>query len=323
MILVVGAGGQLGASVVRELRGREAPVRVLVRREDVARRFEESGCQAFLGDVANPGDLPAPFSGATIIVATVNSAMPSRPTDTIERTEVEGYRNLFEAARQSGACRQFIFISTTAATPTSPAPLFRAKYDNEQALKGSGLPYTIFRFPAFLDVWIPMMGLASAVANTEYSTVTRGFDFARAHFKKIGDSIEREGVIHIAGNGRTPQAAIAVDDCARLIAAAAGHPECLNRTLEITGPEAVTPLQIAAILERALSKPLLRRKTPAWVFSLLAFFLSGNPAAANLMAITRLSAVEPTPVAGQDLARMLGVELTSPEHWLLDRLSRS
>lgn len=321
MILVVGAGGQLGTAAVRQLMNRKLPVGVFVRREDTARRFEQLGCRAFLGDITRPSDLTSPLAAADAIVATVNSAMPSRPGDTIERIELEGYRNLLEAARASGVCRQFVYVSTTAANPSSSVPLFRAKYATEQAVQRSGLEYTIFRFPAFLDVWIPMMGIARAVAGADNPTVARDFAFARSHLNKIGDSVERKGVIHIAGNGLTPQAAIAVDDCASLIAASVNDAACLNRTLEITGPVAVTAEDVAKILERFLQRPLKRRKTPAWLFALLAYFLRSNPAAANLMAISRLSAVEPTPVAGQDLARMLGVQLTTPEQWLLDRLS--
>ncbi len=321
MILVVGAGGQLGSAAVRELRSRGMPVRAFLRRAELVRRFEQLGCEAALGDIANIEETRRAFRGATAAIATVNSAMPTRSSDTIERVEGEGYRNLYQAAVESGDCRQFILVSTTAASPRSPAALFRAKFTNEEALRKSGLGYTIFRFPAFLDVWIPMMGLARLVRPAENATIRREFGFASDHLKRIGDSIERKGVIHFAGDGETAHAAIAVDDCARLIAASVHNPGCLNRTLEITGPEAVTGAQIAAILERVLGKPLARKKTPAWMFSLLAFFLRSNPAAANLMTISRLSAVEPTPVTGQELARMLSVKLTAPEQWLLERLT--
>lgn len=321
MILVVGASGQLGSAAVRELRDRGLPVRAFLRRAELVSHFEQLGCEAVLGDITRIDETRRAFNGATAVVATVNSAMPTRSSDSIESVEGGGYRNLFQAARENGDCRQFILISTSAASPRSPVPLFRAKFANEQALQQSGLGYTIFRFPAFLDVWIPMMGIARIVSQAGNATVARDFAFAQAHLKRIGSSIDRKGVIHIAGNGQTPHAAIAVDDCARVIAASVNNPACLNRTLDITGPEAVTANQVAAILERALGKPLLKRKTPAWLFSLLAYFLRANPAAANLLAISRLSAVEPTPVSGQDLARMLSVDLTTPEQWLLARLT--
>jgi NADH dehydrogenase len=322
MILVVGATGQLGGAIVRLLLARGLPVRVMVRQASAVRSFEALGCEACLGDITRPGETKGAFPNVTTVIATANSAMPSKAGDSIRNVDIEGYRNLVEAAKELGACRQFIFTSVIGASPTNPVPLFRAKFQTEQLLQASGLSYTIFRFPAFLDVVAPMMGLGRLANALQSPTVARDFAFARSHFDKIKDSVEKEGVIHIAGRGDNPQAFISVDDCARLIAASIGRPECIGRILEITGPAALTPEELARTIERILGKPLKRKKTPAWLFAILGRLMrAANPAAANLMLINRYSALESTPVAGQDIARLLGVSLSTPEQWLRERLS--
>lgn len=323
MILVVGATGQLGGTIVRLLLARGFPVRVMVRQAAAVRSFEALGCEACLGDITHLGETKGAFPNVSTVIATANSAMPSRAGDSIRGVDIDGYRNLVAAAAELGVCRQFIFTSAIGASAASPVPLFRAKFQTEQLLQQSGLGYTIFRFPAFLDVVAPMMGLGRVADALQNPTVARGFAFARSHFEKIRDSVEKEGVIHIAGRGDNPQAFISVDDCARLIVASIGRPECLNRILEITGPAALTPEELARTIEKILGKPLKRKKTPAWLFAILGGLMrAANPAASNLMSINRHSALESTPVAGQDIARLLDVELTTPEQWLRRCLSR-
>jgi len=321
MILVVGASGQLGTNVVRELLARGKAVRAMVRSEAAARRFEAMGCESYIGDIARLGEAKGPFPNVTVVISTANSAMPARAGDSIRSVDVNGHRHLVTAARELGICRQFIFTSVVVAKGSSSVPLFRAKRATEKLIEDSGLGYTIFRFPAFLDVMVPMMGLGRIAASLENATVLRDFNFARSHFARIKESVERDGVIHFAGDGRNRQACICVEDCARLIAQSVGHPECLNRTLQVTGPQAISAEEIAQTIERILGGHLKRKKTPAWVFSLLRLAMSGNPAAANLMAINRFAATGIVAVAGQQIARMLGVELKPPEQWLRERLS--
>jgi uncharacterized protein YbjT (DUF2867 family) len=321
MILVVGASGQLGTNVVRELLARGKPVRAMVRSEAAARQFEAMGCESYIGDITRLGEAKGPFPNVTAVISTANSAMPVRAGDSIRSVDVDGHRNLVAAARELGICGQFIFTSVVAASSRSSVPLFRAKRATEKLIEASGLGYTIFRFPAFLDVWVPMMGLGRIAASLENATVLRDFNFARSHFARIKDSVERDGVIHFAGNGRNRLACICVEDCARLIAQSVDHPECHNRTLQITGPQPISAEEIAEIVERILGGKLKRKKTPAWVFSLLFLAFRGNAAAANLMAINRFAATGTTAVAGQQIARMLGVDLKPPEQWLRERLA--
>lgn len=322
MILVVGATGQLGAAAVKLLREAGREVRVYVRTGEAARRFEAMGCESYVGDITRPGLAKGPLPRVETIIATATASTPSRPGDRIERVDGHGIRNLIAAAAEAGWVKQFIFPSVCDAPGALGVPLFRLKRENERLLMESGLGYTIFRLPAFMDVAFPMMGCAALLEGVESATLARPCSFLQNHFARIRDSILRDGVIHLAGDGSVPQPYLAAGDAARLLAAAVGRPATLKRVLEITGPEALSGEQVAQIFERILGRMLRRKYTPAAVFRMLQLGLRPfQPAASNIMAIQHWGAATPVPVRGQELAAELGVRLTTAEEFLRARLA--
>ena len=62
----------------------------------------------------------------------------------------QGTRDLVAAAKEAGVSR-FVLMSALGATEESKdlVPYYRAKWDEEQAVKGSGLDHVIFR-PSFV-----------------------------------------------------------------------------------------------------------------------------------------------------------------------------
>jgi uncharacterized protein YbjT (DUF2867 family) len=321
MILVVGATGQLGTAVVKLLREQDRPVRVYVRSEEAARRFEALGCESYAGDISHPGMAKGPLPRVETIIATATASTPSRKGDRIEKVDGQGIRNLIAAAAEAGWVRQFIYPSVTDAPGALSVPLFRIKRENERLLMESNLGYTVFRLPAFMDVVFPLMGCAATVAEVESATLARPCSFLQRHLATVKDSVLRDGVIHIPGGGSVKQPYIAVDDVARLIVASIGHKAAVRRVLDITGPLALSPEEVAQLHERILGRMLKRKYTPAAIFKMLSVVLKPfQPAAANIMAIQHWSVTVPSPVRGQKLAAELGVALTTPEGFLRARL---
>lgn len=321
MILVVGATGQLGAAVVKLLREGGEAVRVYVRTDEAARRFEALGCESYVGDITNPGLAKGPLPRVETVVATATASTPSRAGDRISTVDGQGIRNLIAAAAEAGRVRQIIYPSVSDAPGALGVPLFKIKRANERLLMESGLGYTILRLPAFMDVTFPMMGCGALIEGAEQATLARTCDFLQSHLRKVRDSVLRDGVIHIAGDGSVKQPYIAVDDVAKLIVASIGHPASLRRVLDITGPVALSGEEVAQIYERILGRMLKRKYTPAAIFKMLSAGLKlFQPAAANIMSILHWGATVGVPVRGQDLAAELGVELTTPEEFLRARL---
>jgi uncharacterized protein YbjT (DUF2867 family) len=227
--------------------------------------------------------------------------------------DVAGYRNLIAAAQEAGWVKRFVYVSICECEGVERVPLFAAKRANERQLAASGLGYTILRFPAFMDTTIPMMGYTAPLAEEEMATLRRGFS---AKALKQAEETLAKGRIRIV-RGKAAQPYIAIEDVAELVVAAAVRPEAHNRTLEITGPEALTSEQVAELIEERVGQKLGRDATPAWVLGLLSKLLGlFNPALGNILAIQHLSATSGTPVRGQELAAEWGVRLRTVREYL-------
>lgn len=103
-----------------------------------------------------------------------------------------------------------------------PCPLESAKRTVEGRLKASGLTYTILRPSYFMESW-----LSAAI----------GFDGANAKAT-------------IYGEGHNPISWISRYDVARFAVASLDNPAARNATLELGGPEALSPLDVVRIFEQ-------------------------------------------------------------------------
>ena len=246
-VLVVGATGQLGSTVVAKLVARQADVRALVRTEAAAQRFSALGVEAVLGDLRDAASLAAACRGVDVVVTTANAAVPTRKSDTFEAVERDGYRNLIDAARQAKVQR-FVFTSVLPSKYEKVTPFFRYKRETEHRLASSGMDHVIFRADIFMDTAFCMMGSDIPVRGAEIATVTRSFGFAANHFRKIRNSIEQDHVAMIPGNGDTRHAFICVDDVANFLVSASFSGR--SGTFNVGGPEALTFLDVVRIYER-------------------------------------------------------------------------
>ncbi len=160
MILVVGATGNLGSAITQALLARGEAVRILVRQEVTGATGGQppvvaAGAQPVRGDIKDRGSLDLACAGVHTVITTANSALRGGDDNT-QTVDIDGNRNLIDAARQAGVAH-FIFISANGAEPDSPVPFLAAKGKTEQHLRASGLAYTILAPEAFMDVWIGMV----------------------------------------------------------------------------------------------------------------------------------------------------------------------
>jgi nucleoside-diphosphate-sugar epimerase len=109
--LVTGGAGFLGINLVRALLARGHEVTSL----DLA-EFDYPDCRdrvrAVTGDIRDPAAVKGAAQGAQIVVHCA-AALPLYKRDDIFTTDIDGTRNVLEAARQAGA-RRVIHISSTA-----------------------------------------------------------------------------------------------------------------------------------------------------------------------------------------------------------------
>src|ERR1051326_6456670 len=125
MKLVVGATGQLGGLIARQLLQHDRDVRVLVRPNSTYQPLIDAGALPVFGDLKDRASLDAAVKGVDVVITTANAVAATGP-DTVESVDVLGNRDLIDAARAAGV-GQFIFISALGAAPDSPVPFMRAK----------------------------------------------------------------------------------------------------------------------------------------------------------------------------------------------------
>jgi uncharacterized protein YbjT (DUF2867 family) len=317
--LVVGATGQLGTAVTKNLLARGSAVRALVRDPISAAKFQSRGAGAVMGDLTDPATLQAACAGITTVVATANAAIPTRASDTFEAVERNGYRYLIQAACDAGV-KRFVYTSGRVSKHERSSKFFRFKRETEQRLAASGLNYVIFRADIFMDVAFAMMGSMIPVRGAESATILRPFQFTSRHVERIKGSIEGKRVAMIPGDGRARHAFICVDDVAAFLAAAVyGGP---SGTHDIGGPEALTFPDVVRIYERILGFEVRLKRAPAVVFRIASAVLKPfSPAAGNLMLLNYMGATEDTLPDSAGAAAAFRVQLTSAESFLRSKSS--
>jgi NADH dehydrogenase len=214
VILVTGGSGFVGGHVVHELRGRDLPVRCLVRDPGKASKLAGWGCDLVQGDMTDPESLRRAVPGADTVVHLV--AIRQGQERDFQRVMVDGTRYLIAAAKEADV-RRFVHMSAlgTSEETKDLVPYYGAKWDTEQLVRGSGIPYVVFR-PSF--VFGPDGGiLPTFVKLARLSPVTP-----------------------IIGSGRQRIQPIWADDVAAYFAEAVERDDVTGRVFELGGPDAVT-----------------------------------------------------------------------------------
>ena len=149
MILVTGGSGFVGGHVVHELRGRDLPVRCLVRDRRTGSQAGGLGLRARRGRRDGSGRASrAAVDGVDTVIHLV--AIRQGRREQFQRIMVDGTRDLLAAAKDAGV-RRFVHMSAlgTSEETKDLVPYYGAKWENEQQVQGSGIPYVIFR-PSFV-----------------------------------------------------------------------------------------------------------------------------------------------------------------------------
>ena len=241
MILVVGATGLLGGEICRQLTTAGHPVRALVRPTSDEGRVESLrilGAELVMGDLKDRASLDTACAGAEVVITTASTTLSRQPDDSIASVDQDGQLRLIEAAKASGVSR-FIYISYSGNNEVECA-LTTAKRTVEHALRESGMTYTILRPSYFMEVWL---------------SPALGFDASNAQARIYGD-------------GRAPISFISYKDVARFVTRSLTTPVARNKTIELGGPEALSPLDVVKIFEQSTGRTFALEHVPKGVLEL-------------------------------------------------------
>lgn len=220
-ILVAGATGFLGGEICRQLIGKNKNVKGLVRATSDANKvaqLKELGVEIAEGDLKDKSSLENALHGVAAIISTVSSTFSRQEGDSIQTVDDEGQNNLINAAVDAGIS-QFVYVSFC--TMTGEFPLQTAKRKVEKHLAESGLNYTILQPTFFMEAWL---------------SPALGFDYPNAKAT-------------VYGEGKNRISWIAIKDVASFAVASLDNPATKNRSIELGGLAALSPLEVVKIFE--------------------------------------------------------------------------
>lgn len=219
-LLVTGASGHLGQRVLELLlEAGEKDIIATTRTPETLAAFAARGVTVRAADFEDTESLTVAFSGAERLLLISTDAL-DRPGRRLQQ-----HQNAVAAAKAAGV-KHILYTSLTYAEPDSPILLAGDHVGTEQAIKASGLGYTLLRNNMYTEMLI----------DTVKRAIATGQIFAATADGKAG-YVTRE-------------------DCARAAAAALAADFDGQRTLDITGPEAVSQADIAAIAQKLSGKPV-------------------------------------------------------------------
>jgi uncharacterized protein YbjT (DUF2867 family) len=224
MILVVGATGGLGGSITRALLERGEDVRVLVRKGST---FDDPRAEVVVGDLKDKESLRKACAGVDAVVTTANAIAPRTSEDTIDSVDRAGNAALIEAAEAEGV-RHFVFTSVLGASPDHFVPFIKAKGETEEALKASGMTWTILQPDPFMDVWFPNV---------------------------IGAALEG-GPVTLVGEGKQRHSFVAMEDVVGYAVAGLTQKAAENRTIAVGGAAPASWREVVATFERVLGRTI-------------------------------------------------------------------
>jgi uncharacterized protein YbjT (DUF2867 family) len=270
MILVVGATGNVGGAVCESLCAQGKPVRAMVRGSSDPRRvrwLEELGAEVVRGELRDPEslaggceDMDTVVSGATTIT--------SLGTDSISAVDRDGQLSLVKAA-QHAKVGHFIYVSYTGHVDTDD-PLTQAKRMVEQRLRASEMGFTILRPSYFMEMWLgPALGWELA-----------------------------EGRARVLGSGDQRVNWISARDVFAAIVACVDNRQAVGQTIELGGPEALSPNEVVRLAESYLNHPISIERVPVEALEQQADEAAGTDAAifpSLMLCQTRGDEIRPAP----------------------------
>ena len=247
-IFVIGASGHIGAALLEALAGADARVIAGAHSVESAARLAADGVEAARIDLGDRASLVQAFKGAERLFLM---------TPLLERM-AEYAANAVEAAKETGIAH-IVRSSVLGASEAAEYKLGAVHGGIDAAVRASGIPWTLLLPNCFMQ------------------------NFRDSYGRMIVNS---DAIFLPQGSGKT--SFIDVRDAAACAAAALLAPERhAGRTYELTGPEALSGGEAAAIIGEARGAPVtyidipaliargavLRKGMPAWnVEMLLSFF---------------------------------------------------
>lgn len=210
-IFVTGGTGFVGGYLVEELGDR--PLRLLVRDARHGGPLRRPNVEIVEGDVTIPDTLRGAMDGCEAVIHLVAVIAEDRDA-TFDRVIRQGTVNVVDEARRAGVSR-ILFMSALGTRNDPRFGYFEAKWQAEQAIRQSGIPWTIFR-PSVI------FGLGDGFITT------------------LAALVKRAPVIPVVGSGKSGFQPISVHDVADAYERSLDDPATAGQLYDLAGGKRYT-----------------------------------------------------------------------------------
>jgi NADH dehydrogenase len=226
---VTGGTGFIGRRVVARLLASGRPVRCLLSAQRARSQHWDDPPEIVVGSILDEEAVFRAVTGAHAVIHLENAQWWGRARD-LERVELNGARQLITAARAARVGR-IITLSHLGASPSAAYPLLRYKGLVEDAIKTSGLAYTIIR-----------------------SGLAYGEDDAFVNHLAMQLRVS-PGVFFMPGRGEVVLHPIFVDDLVSALIASLETLDAVDQVIEIGGAEYITLEDLIRTVMRVSNAP--------------------------------------------------------------------
>lgn len=249
LVLVTGAGGEMGRRLVQRLIRDGWSVRGLVLPGDPLRQqLEAWGCEVMEGDVRQPSTLGPAVAGVRTVVHCAAVILPRDPA-LLDSVNHRGTVNLVRAAAEA-RIKHLVYVSSASVTYPRLTPYGRAKLAAEHAVRGeTAFAHTIVRPTLVYDR-----------TGGEEFMLFLGF-------------LRRFPVVPFIGSGEARKSPVRAEDVVDGLARMVGNPICFGKTYNLSGGESITLEELGRLLLNlhGQTKPFVH--VPVWMYRAVALVL--------------------------------------------------
>lgn len=236
-VFVTGATGFVGRSVAARLIEDGHEVRCLVRHEesDEAAYLKGLGAKLSMGDILDAGTFIHAVKGSQALIHLVGIIFERRGAS-FHEIHVHGTMNALVAAA-TNKVERFVYMSALGTGPEAKSVYHQTKWEAEEAVRASDIPYTIFRPSTIFG------------ADSEL-------------FQMLFGQVRRLPFVPVIGDGRYRMQPISVRDVAACFSNCIDNENAAVKTYELGGPEALSYNDVIDTICRVMGKKRRKLHSP-------------------------------------------------------------
>ena len=292
-VLIAGCNGHVGKEIVRKAVTRDMPVRCFDLAPPKIAGVDTSVLDVVTGDITDLDTVKKATRDITAVIDVIGMKGETK-TLTHEMVEHGGMKNIVQAGRENNL-QHILYTSVMGVEPDSPARTLAAKWNTEQTLIHSGIPYTIFRPSGYF------------------------VDFAEYFAPKIRNT----GSFTVVGNGLTRIQPLDPADVAEAFLQSLGNEKAMNIIFKIAGPEVFTLEEVISLVSRVVGRQVKIKKIPFPImntlFSIIALLTGRRGGKDFLYRMSRDSVCSEQEM--KEVRGAFAIEFKRLEPWLREQLS--